>query len=241
LKSLTPSSFARRDQPRDLPIEGRNLKGVHLPWNSPGHTQALLDGHKTATTFLPLARRHGHRRRRHRHGLCRTAMRHGCTSLVQLEFCPAALDRAKDNPGPNGRRLPLDYGQEEAAASSAATAVYLRLRKICQRRHGHVKKVHTVQIQWERNDKGQFAPRRFPARNSAPRSIGAVGDGLSRPGTTALEHSAWSATCAQREGGVRKIFHEIKACSPPVMSPRPSSLSGLSTKVAAPRASATVT
>jgi glutamate synthase (NADPH/NADH) small chain len=28
--------------------------------------------------------------------------------------------------------------------------------------HGHVKAVHTVEVQWERNDKGQFIPRHVP-------------------------------------------------------------------------------
>jgi glutamate synthase (NADPH/NADH) small chain len=58
----------------------------------------------------------------------------------------------------------LDYGQEEAAAKFGADPrVYLTTaKKFIGDDHGQVKEVLTVQIQWERNDKGQFIPKEVP-------------------------------------------------------------------------------
>jgi glutamate synthase (NADPH/NADH) small chain len=95
-----------------------------------------------------------------------TAMRHGCSSLVQIEILPQPpLDRAKDNPWPEWPKVyRLDYGQEEAAAKFGADPrVYLTTaKKFIGDDHGQVKEVLTVQIQWERNDKGQFIPKEVP-------------------------------------------------------------------------------
>src|SRR5436190_3170492 len=90
-------------------------------------------------------------------------MRHGCKSLLQIEILPRPpMDRAQDNPWPEWPKVyRLDYGQEEAAAKFGADPrVYLTTAKKFEGDgHGHVQKVHTVQIAWERNDKGQFIPK----------------------------------------------------------------------------------
>ena len=95
-----------------------------------------------------------------------TSMRHGCKSLVQLEILPKPpLERAKDNPWPEWPKIyKLDYGQEEAAAKFGADPrVYLTTAtKFEGDAHGHVKAVHTVQVEWERNEKGQFIPKNVP-------------------------------------------------------------------------------
>jgi len=107
-------------KPRDLPIEGRNLKGIHFAMDFlTANTKAVLDQHKngnfinadgkdvvvigggdTGTDCVG------------------TSMRHGCKSLVQVEILPKPpMDRAKDNPWPEWPKVyKLDYGQEEAAA-----------------------------------------------------------------------------------------------------------------------------
>jgi glutamate synthase (NADPH) small chain len=55
----------------------------------------------------------------------------------------------------------LDYGQEEAAAKFGADPrVYLTtVKKFIADDHSHVKEILTIEIQWERNDKGQFVPK----------------------------------------------------------------------------------
>jgi glutamate synthase (NADPH/NADH) small chain len=93
-------------------------------------------------------------------------MRHGCNSLVQVEILPKPpLERAKDNPWPEWPKVyKMDYGQEEAAAVFGADPrVYLTTAKKFEGdENGQVKAVHLVQIQWEKNEKGQFIPRDVP-------------------------------------------------------------------------------
>jgi glutamate synthase (NADPH/NADH) small chain len=75
------------------------------------------------------------------------------------------MDRAKDNPWPEWPKIyRLDYGQEEAAAKFGADPrVYLTTaRKFIGDDKGWVKEALTVQVQWERNEKGQFVPKEVP-------------------------------------------------------------------------------
>jgi glutamate synthase (NADPH/NADH) small chain len=58
----------------------------------------------------------------------------------------------------------MDYGQEEAAAKFGADPrVYLTtVKKFIGDQNGAVKEALTVQIEWARNDKGQYVPREVP-------------------------------------------------------------------------------
>jgi glutamate synthase (NADPH/NADH) small chain len=93
-------------------------------------------------------------------------MRHGCRSLVQVEILPRPpLERAADNPWPEWPKIYLmDYGQVEAAAKFGADPrVYLTTAtKFEGDANGQVKAVHTVQVKWEKNDKGQYIPKNVP-------------------------------------------------------------------------------
>jgi glutamate synthase (NADPH/NADH) small chain len=153
-------------QPRDLPVEGRGLPGVHVAMEFlHGNTKALLDkapppisakgkdvlvigGGDTGTDCVG------------------TAMRHGCKSLVQIEILPRPpLDRAADNPWPEWPKIyRLDYGQEEAAAVFGADPrVYLTtVKKFLGDDSGHVKAAVTVQIAWEKDAQGRFVPKEVP-------------------------------------------------------------------------------
>lgn len=155
-------------KPRDLPIEGRKLNGVHFAMDFlTANTKALLDGHKNGS-FIDATGKDvivigGGDTGTDCVG---TSMRHGCKSLVQVEILPKPpQDRAKDNPWPEWPKVyKLDYGQEEAAAKFGDDPrVYLTTAtKFEGDAHGHVKAVHTVQVQWVRNDKGQFIPKNVP-------------------------------------------------------------------------------
>jgi len=155
-------------KPRDLPIPGRESKGIHFAMEFlTANTKALLDGHKNGS-FIDATGKDvvvigGGDTGTDCVG---TSLRHGCKSLVQLEIMSQPpLDRAKDNPWPEWpKTLKVDYGQEEAAAKFGADPrVYLTTAtKFEGDAHGHVKGVHTVQVEWARNDKGQLAPRNVP-------------------------------------------------------------------------------
>jgi glutamate synthase (NADPH/NADH) small chain len=154
-------------QPRDLPIEGRSLKGVHFameyltantkavlgnngksPILATGKDVVVIGGGDTGTDCVG------------------TAMRHGCKSLLQIEILPKPpLERAADNPWPEWpKTYKLDYGQEEAAAKFGADPrIYLTtVKKFIGDEKGAVKELVTVEIKWEKNDRGQFIPKEVP-------------------------------------------------------------------------------
>src|SRR5882724_946598 len=155
-------------KPRDLPIEGRPLKGIHFAMDFlTANTKSILDGHKNGS-FIDATGKDvvvigGGDTGTDCVG---TSMRHGCKSLVQVEILPKPpLDRAKDNPWPEWPKVyKMDYGQEEAAAKFGGDPrVYLTTAtKFEDDGAGNLAGVVTVNIKWERNDKGQFVPVEQP-------------------------------------------------------------------------------
>src|SRR5262245_24324454 len=155
-------------KPRDLPIEGRQLKGVHFAMEFlTANTKAILDGHKNGN-FIDATGKDvvvigGGDTGTDCVG---TSMRHGCKSLVQLEImAQPPLERAHNNPWPEWpKTYKLDYGQEEAAAKFGSDPrVYLKTAtKFEADNKGHVKAVHIVDVVWKANDKGQFGPQPVP-------------------------------------------------------------------------------
>jgi glutamate synthase (NADPH/NADH) small chain len=155
-------------KPRDLPIEGRQFKGVHFAMEFlTANTKSVLDGKKNGN-FISAAGKDvvvigGGDTGTDCVG---TSMRHGCASLVQVEILPRpSEERAADNPWPEWPKVyRLDYGQEEAAAKFGADPrIYLTTAtKFEGDANGRVKAVHTVQVKWEKNDKGQFIPKNVP-------------------------------------------------------------------------------
>jgi glutamate synthase (NADPH/NADH) small chain len=155
-------------KPRDLPIEGRNLKGVHFAMEFlHANTKALLDGHKNGNYISANGKDvvviGGGDTGTDCVG---TSMRHGCKSLLQVEILPKPpMDRAADNPWPEWPKVyRLDYGQEEAAAVFGDDPrIYLTtVKKFVGDDNGHVKELVSVEIKWEKNDKGQFIPKEIP-------------------------------------------------------------------------------
>ncbi len=152
-------------QPRDLPIEGRKLKGVHFAMEYlTANTKAVLNG---GAEHAPI---HG----KGKHVVVigggdtgtdcvGTAMRHGCASVVQIEILPKPpLERTADNPWPEWpKTYKMDYGQEEAAAKFGADPrVYVTtVKKFNGDADGNVESLVTVEIKWEKNEKGQFIPK----------------------------------------------------------------------------------
>ena len=153
---------------RDLPIEGRNLKGIHFAMEFLHHnTKSLLDqkwnGHFINAQGKDVMVIGGGDTGTDCVG---TSMRHGCNSLVQLEILPRPpMERAKDNPWPEWPKVyRLDYGQEEAASVFGNDPrVYLTTaKKFVGDENGHVKEVHTVEIEWTKDDQGRFVPKEIP-------------------------------------------------------------------------------
>jgi glutamate synthase (NADPH) small chain len=73
--------------------------------------------------------------------------------------------RQADNPWPEWPKvLKVDYGQEEAEAKFGSDPrVYLTtVKKFVGDEQGSVKELVTVQVKWEKNEKGQFVPKEVP-------------------------------------------------------------------------------
>ncbi|MET0986740.1 MAG: FAD-dependent oxidoreductase, partial [Steroidobacteraceae bacterium] len=155
-------------QPRDLPVQGRKLEGVHFAMDYlTASTSALLNGGADSTPI--------HARDKDVMVIgggdtgtdcVATAMRHGCRSLVQLEImaCPPE-DRADDNPWPEWPKVyRMDYGQEEAAArfGNDPRKYLVTVKGFNGDDAGRVKEVVTVEVKWEKNPQGQFAPVEVP-------------------------------------------------------------------------------
>ena len=151
-------------QPRDLPVEGRQLNGVHFAMEFlTANTKAVLNGGAEPALITAQGKDvvviGGGDTGTDCAG---TSMRHGCRSLLQIEILPKPpLDRAADNPWPEWpKTYRMDYGQEEAAARFGGDPrIYLTtVKKFVGDAQGAVKELVTVEIKWDRNDKGQFVP-----------------------------------------------------------------------------------
>jgi glutamate synthase (NADPH/NADH) small chain len=154
---------------RDMPIPGRELKGIHFAMEFlHANTKSLLDSdHKNGNYILA----------KDKHVIVvgggdtgtdcvGTAMRHGCKTLTQIEILPRPPDtRQPDNPWPEWPKVyKLDYGQEEVAAKFGADPrIYLTTgEKFVGDDKGNVKEFHLYEVEWTKNEQGAFIPKRIP-------------------------------------------------------------------------------
>lgn len=154
---------------RDLPVEGRELKGIHLAMEFlHKNTKSLLDSNLEDGNYISAAGKDvivigGGDTGTDCVG---TSLRHGCNSVYQFEIMPKAPDdRAGNNPWPEWPKVyKMDYGQEEAAAKYGGDPrqYLISTKKFVGDENGHVKEVHTVLIEWKKDANGRFAPVEVP-------------------------------------------------------------------------------
>ena len=109
-------------RPRDLPVPGRDLAGVHFAMEFlHANTRSLLDSEHADGNYIDAAGKNvivigGGDTGTDCIG---TAMRHGCQNLVNFEIVPRPPDeRSENNPWPQWPRIfRVDYGHAEAAAA----------------------------------------------------------------------------------------------------------------------------
>lgn len=143
-------------KPNDLPIPGRELKGIYFAMDFlRGNTRQLLDERAGVTSNGHFISAEGKDVIVMGGGdtgtdCVATALRHGCRSLAQFEIVPCPPDaRAPDNPWPQWPRVfKQDYGQVEAQARYGADP---RIYQISTKRfvgdeNGWVKELHTVKV-----------------------------------------------------------------------------------------------
>jgi glutamate synthase (NADPH/NADH) small chain len=155
-------------KPRDLPIEGRQLTGIHFAMDFlHANTKSLLDSNFADGRYISAKDKDvivigGGDTGTDCVG---TSMRHGCKSLVQFEILPMPpLERAADNPWPQWPKVyKLDYGQEEVEAifGKDPREYLIQTKKFVGDADGRVKELHTVRVEWVK-DNGRAMPREVP-------------------------------------------------------------------------------
>lgn len=152
---------------RNLPIEGRGLKGVHFAMELlTDNTKTLLDnnfygepqnisakgkdvivigGGDTGTDCVG------------------TSIRHGCKSVTQLEIMGRPPEaRTADNPWPEWPRVyKMDYGQEEAAALYGADPrqYLVTAKRFVGDKAGNLTGVEIVNVQWVKDPQRGMMPK----------------------------------------------------------------------------------
>ncbi len=164
-------------RPRDLPIPGRNLNGVHyaMDFSPPEHSQSA-DSHLEDGKFIDAKGKHvvvigggdtGN-------DCLGTSLRHGCKSIVNFEIVEKPpLERAPNNPWPQWPRVfRVDYGHEEAAAKFGddPRQFCIQTAEFIDDGKGNVKAVKTIEVDWQVMTEGgpPFVPipgteKEFPA------------------------------------------------------------------------------
>ncbi|XP_058095946.1 glutamate synthase 1 [NADH], chloroplastic-like [Magnolia sinica] len=150
-------------KPRDLPVPGRELSGIHFAMEFlHGNTKSLLDsklqdgkyisakgkkvvvigGGDTGTDCIG------------------TSIRHGCTNIINLELLPEPpRTRAPGNPWPQWPRVfRVDYGHQEAAAKFGKDPrdYEVLTKRFVGDENGAVKGLELVHVRWAKDASGKF-------------------------------------------------------------------------------------
>ncbi|QGG48611.1 glutamate synthase subunit beta [Heliorestis convoluta] len=153
-------------EPRDLPVEGRQLQGIYSAVEFlTADTRSLLDSNHSDGRFISAAEKDviviggGDTGT----DCVATSLRHRCRSVLQFEIMPELPSARKEsNPWPEFPRiLKVDYGQEEAAALYGADPrqYCIMTKKFEGDEQGRVKAVHTVQVEWVQGETGRCMPQ----------------------------------------------------------------------------------
>jgi glutamate synthase (NADPH/NADH) small chain len=181
-------------KPRDLPIPGRDLGGVHFAMEFlTANTRSLLDSEHRDRNYISARGKDvivigGGDTGTDCVG---TALRHGCRSVTQFEILPEPpCDRLESNPWPEWpRTLKVDYGQEEAIALTGRDPrVYeISARYLVSDAESRVKDVQTVQVEWVR-DGDRVVPRDVPGSEKVwPAQLVLLAMGFLGPEDAALQ------------------------------------------------------
>ena len=140
--------------PRDLPIEGRDLKGVHFAMDFlTANTKSLLDSNLQDGNYISAKDKHviviggGDTGT----DCIATSLRHGCKSVVNFELMPRPPEeRAENNPWPSWPHIfRVDYGHEEARkVQGEDPRIYCILSKGFKGKDGQLTAVQTIEVEW---------------------------------------------------------------------------------------------
>jgi glutamate synthase (NADPH/NADH) small chain len=152
---------------RDLPLENRDAKGIHLAMeflttntkyqldhgfdgtnpalNATGKNVVVIGGGDTGTDCVG------------------TSLRQGCKNVIQLEILPQPpKERAANNPWPEWPKIyKLDYGQEEAEAVQGRDPRHylVQTKRFLKDANGNLTGLEICEIQWGKDAQGRFVPQ----------------------------------------------------------------------------------
>lgn len=180
--------------PRDLPVPGRDLEGIHFAMDFlTAHTQSLLDSDLQDGNYISAAD-------------CKvivigggdtgtdcigTAVRHGCSSLVNFELLPQPPEkRGADNPWPEWPViLRTDYGHEEAIERFGCDprAYGIVTKEFIDDGNGRVAGVRTKFLEWKQVD-GRLQMQEIPgSEQTYEADLVLLAMGFTGPETYAVE------------------------------------------------------
>ena len=144
-------------KPRDLPIPGRDLNGVHFAMEFlHANTKSLLDSDHEDGNYINAAGKNvivigggdtGN-------DCLGTSVRHGCASVINFEIVPQPpQERGEDNPWPQWPRVfRTDYGHEEAAAKFGDDPRHYCIETVefIGDDDGNLQALRTVEVDWSK-------------------------------------------------------------------------------------------
>lgn len=151
-------------KPRDLPISGRDLNGIHFAMDFlTRNTKSLLDNNlEDGETFISAKDKNvivigggdtGN-------DCIGTSLRHGCKSVINFELLPEPpAERADNNPWPQWPRIfRVDYGHEETIARDGddPREFCILSKEFIDDGNGNLAGVRTVNVEWIQDENGQF-------------------------------------------------------------------------------------
>ncbi|KAL5999002.1 glutamate synthase [NADH] [Asimina triloba] len=150
-------------KPRDLSVPGRELSGIHFAMEFlHANTKSLLDSNLQDGKYISAKGKKvvvigGGDTGTDCIG---TAIRHGCTNLVNLELLPKPPEkRAPGNPWPQWPRIfRVDYGHQEVAAKMGKDprSYEVLTKRFVGDENGAVKGLEVVRVHWEKDASGKF-------------------------------------------------------------------------------------
>jgi glutamate synthase (NADPH/NADH) small chain len=156
-------------KPRDLPIPGRDLAGIHFAMEFlTRNTKSLLDSNLSDGKYIDARDKRvvvigGGDTGTDCIG---TSMRHGCLDLVNFELLsrPPA-ERTPDNPWPEWPRIfRVDYGHAEVTEKHGKDPREFSIasKEFIDDGSGRVAGIRTVRVSWDKDVKGQWQMSEVP-------------------------------------------------------------------------------
>lgn len=174
---------------RDVAVEGRELKGIHYAMDFlHANTKSLLDSSLEDGQYISAKDKDVIVIGGGDTGVdcLATSLRHKCKSLTQFDIYEKRGEvRDADNPWPQWPVIHrVEYGQKEAAAvfGKDPRAYAVMTKKFVGDENGHVKEIHTINVETTTDENGQRIRKEIPGTEKVwPAQLVLLAIGFSGP------------------------------------------------------------